>query len=115
MESNQARGAGRRCAHYGRRLGKGRLHQLEAAEGRRASRNSNLRCHEGVLGSVQERSVGATKETQIERTRRLFYVCCTCTITELAVIQVTQDVAAAEQAVRNMNLFRRIRYLQRRR
>jgi DNA helicase-2/ATP-dependent DNA helicase PcrA len=45
------------------------------------------------------------KETQVERTRRLFYVCCTRAMTDLAVILFTADVPAAERAVRAMNLF----------
>lgn len=45
------------------------------------------------------------KETQVERTRRLFYVCCTRAMTDLAVILFTADAAGAEGAVRAMNLF----------
>ena len=45
------------------------------------------------------------KETQVERTRRLFYVCCTRAMTDLAVILFAADVAGAERAVRAMNIF----------
>lgn len=45
------------------------------------------------------------KETQVERTRRLFYVCCTRAMTDLVVILFTGDVPTAERAVRAMNLF----------
>lgn len=45
------------------------------------------------------------KETQVERTRRLFYVCCTRAMTDLGVVLFTADVAGAERAVRAMNLF----------
>lgn len=45
------------------------------------------------------------KETQIERTRRLFYVCCTRAMSDLVVVLFADDVRAAEQAVRAMNLF----------
>lgn len=45
------------------------------------------------------------KETQIERTRRLFYVCCTRAMRDLVVILFADDVAAAEKAVRAKNLF----------
>jgi DNA helicase II / ATP-dependent DNA helicase PcrA len=45
------------------------------------------------------------KETQVERTRRLFYVCCTRATTDLAVILFTADIAVAERAIRVMNLF----------
>jgi DNA helicase II / ATP-dependent DNA helicase PcrA len=47
----------------------------------------------------------AGKETQVERTRRLFYVCCTRAMVDLAVILFTADVPTAERAVRAMNLF----------
>ncbi len=45
------------------------------------------------------------KETQVERTRRLFYVCCTRAMLDLAVILFTSDVISAERAVRGKNLF----------
>ena len=45
------------------------------------------------------------RETQVERTRRLFYVCCTRAMIDLAVILFTKDVAGAERAVRAMSLF----------
>lgn len=45
------------------------------------------------------------KETQVERTRRLFYVCCTRATTDLAVVLFTADVSSAERAVRAMKLF----------
>ena len=50
-------------------------------------------------------SISLGKETQVERTRRLFYVCCTRAMEDLAVILFTFDVQAAERAVRAMNLF----------
>lgn len=45
------------------------------------------------------------KETQVERTRRLFYVCCTRAMTDLAVILFSQDVRASEAAVTAMGIF----------
>jgi len=50
-------------------------------------------------------SLRAGKETQVERTRRLFYVCFTRAMGDLAVILFTADLPAAERAVRGMNLF----------
>ena len=47
------------------------------------------------------------KETQVERTRRLFYVCCTRAMTDLAVILFTADIAVSERAIQAMNLFSR--------
>jgi DNA helicase II / ATP-dependent DNA helicase PcrA len=57
------------------------------------------------LSDRDRENIAEGKETQIERTRRLFYVCCTRAMTDLAVILFTGDVAAAERAVRGMNLF----------
>lgn len=45
------------------------------------------------------------KETHVERTRRLFYVCCTRALTDLAVVLFSADVLAAERAVGTMALF----------
>ena len=45
------------------------------------------------------------KDTQVERTRRLFYVCCTRAMRDLVVVLFADDVGAAERAVGAMNLF----------
>lgn len=45
------------------------------------------------------------KDTSIDRTRRLFYVCCTRAMKDLAVVLFAQDPAAAERQVRKLNLF----------
>ncbi len=45
------------------------------------------------------------KETSVERTRRLFYVCCTRATSGLAVVYFASDPAAAEARVRSMHLF----------
>ena len=58
-----------------------------------------------ALSDKDRENLAQGKETQVERTRRLFYVCCTRAMTDLAVILFTGDVAAAQQAVRAMNLF----------
>ena len=58
-----------------------------------------------ALSDKDRENLAQGKETQVERTRRHFYVCCTRAMTDLAVILFTGDVAAAQQAVRAMNLF----------
>jgi DNA helicase-2/ATP-dependent DNA helicase PcrA len=45
------------------------------------------------------------KETQVERTRRLFYVCCTRALTDLAVVLFSVDLRAAERAIRATDIF----------
>ncbi len=45
------------------------------------------------------------KETQVERTRRLFYVCCTRALTDLAVVLFSVEVPAADRAIRAMAIF----------
>ena len=45
------------------------------------------------------------KETTIERTRRLFYVCCTRALRDLAVVFFTSDVATARAQVEQLGLF----------
>jgi DNA helicase-2/ATP-dependent DNA helicase PcrA len=58
-----------------------------------------------ALSNHDRANLAEGKETQVERTRRLFYVCCTRAMTDLAVILFTADVAVAERAIRAMNLF----------
>ncbi len=45
------------------------------------------------------------KETIVERTRRLFYVCCTRTMKDLIVVLFTADVAAAQRQITALDLF----------
>ncbi len=45
------------------------------------------------------------KETFVERTRRLFYVCCTRALEDLVVVLFSQDPALAENRVRAANIF----------
>lgn len=52
------------------------------------------------LKNIKER-----KETVVDRTRRLFYVCCTRALTDLVVVLFSPDPALAEQRVRQMNIF----------
>lgn len=57
------------------------------------------------LSDNDKKSLEEGKETQVERTRRLFYVCCTRAMKDLVVVLFANDVGAAEKAVRAMNLF----------
>ena len=45
------------------------------------------------------------KETAIERTRRLFYVCCTRALTDLAVVLFSRDIEIAVRQVRASQIF----------
>lgn len=45
------------------------------------------------------------KETAVDRTRRLFYVCCTRALTDLVVVLFSSDPGLAEQRVREANIF----------
>ena len=45
------------------------------------------------------------KETSVERTRRLFYVCCTRALKDLIVVLFTADVAAAQRQITALGLF----------
>ncbi len=45
------------------------------------------------------------KETIVERTRRLFYVCCTRAMKDLIVVLFTADVAAARRQITRLGLF----------
>jgi DNA helicase-2/ATP-dependent DNA helicase PcrA len=57
------------------------------------------------LSPNDKKNLDEGKETQVERTRRLFYVCCTRAMNDLVVVLFADDVEAAEQAVRAKNLF----------
>ena len=45
------------------------------------------------------------KETAVERTRRLFYVCCTRALKDLIVVLLTADVAVAQRQITALDLF----------
>jgi DNA helicase-2/ATP-dependent DNA helicase PcrA len=45
------------------------------------------------------------RETSVERTRRLFYVCCTRALTDLVVVFFSTDPTVAERQVRAANIF----------
>lgn len=45
------------------------------------------------------------KETAVERTRRLFYVCCTRALKDLIVVLFTADVVSAQRQITSLGLF----------
>jgi DNA helicase II / ATP-dependent DNA helicase PcrA len=51
-------------------------------------------------------SKSVKKETSADRTRRLFYVCCSRALEQLAVVVFAADVRATLEAVRKMRIFR---------
>jgi DNA helicase-2/ATP-dependent DNA helicase PcrA len=57
------------------------------------------------LSPRDQENIQEGKETSVERTRRLFYVCCTRALSDLAVVLFSADAGLAEQRVRAMNIF----------
>lgn len=57
------------------------------------------------LSDTDKRHKEAGEETTVERTRRLFYVCCTRALKDLAVVLFTSDPERAKERVRQLNLF----------
>lgn len=57
------------------------------------------------LSDKEEANRREGKETVIDRTRRLFYVCCTRALKDLAVVLFTGDVAAARRQIETLGLF----------
>ncbi len=57
------------------------------------------------LSERDEANRGEGRETAVERTRRLFYVCCTRAKKDLAVVLFTNDVESAQRQVSALNLF----------
>lgn len=45
------------------------------------------------------------RETTVERTRRLFYVCCTRALKDLVVVLFTSDIARAQRQITSLGLF----------
>lgn len=58
-----------------------------------------------ALSSTDEKNRHEGKETVVDRTRKLFYVCCSRATKDLAVVLFTPDVTAAEVAVRKAGYF----------
>jgi len=70
----------------------------------------NLFCYGKYFGTIplsktDEEHRDAGEDSVVERTRRLFYVCCSRAVNDLAVIYVVPDVAAAREAVFAKGLF----------
>jgi DNA helicase-2/ATP-dependent DNA helicase PcrA len=57
------------------------------------------------LSDRDMKNVQEGKETVVERTRRLFYVCCTRAVTDLVVVVFSSDPSLAEQRIREANIF----------
>jgi DNA helicase-2/ATP-dependent DNA helicase PcrA len=57
------------------------------------------------LSQRDQENLREGKETAVERTRRLFYVCCTRALTDLAVVLFSSDVTLAEERVRALSIF----------
>jgi DNA helicase II / ATP-dependent DNA helicase PcrA len=57
------------------------------------------------LSAADQRSIAEGRETSIERTRRLFYVCCTRARKDLVVVLFTTDVSAAQSQIERRGLF----------
>lgn len=57
------------------------------------------------LSAADQKSIAEGRETSIERTRRLFYVCCTRARKDLAVVLFTSDTALAQSQILKRGLF----------
>jgi DNA helicase II / ATP-dependent DNA helicase PcrA len=57
------------------------------------------------LSSRDEENIREGKDTSVDRTRRLLYVCCTRAFLDLAVVLFSNDVVIAERQVRAAKLF----------
>ena len=55
--------------------------------------------------SADRKSFESKKDTTIDRTRRLFYVCCTRAKKDLAIVLFTEDILHAEEKIRRLNIF----------
>jgi len=58
-----------------------------------------------ALSDADRKHIEAGEETTVDRTRRLFYVCCTRALKDLAVVLFTADPEQAEAHVRQLGLF----------
>ena len=57
------------------------------------------------LSARDEENMRAGKDTTVERTRRLFYVCCTRALQDLAVVLFTSNIELAKQQVLSLEIF----------
>jgi ATP-dependent exoDNAse (exonuclease V) beta subunit len=57
------------------------------------------------LSDRDHANIADGRETAVERTRRLFYVCCTRAFEDLVVVLFTEDVPLAQRQVAALSLF----------
>ncbi|WFU90719.1 AAA family ATPase (plasmid) [Rhizobium sp. CC1099] len=57
------------------------------------------------LSKRDNENIAEGKETAVDRTRRLFYVCCTRALKDLVVVYFTDDPETAERRVRDAGIF----------
>lgn len=57
------------------------------------------------LSDRDQANIREGKETAVERTRRLFYVCCTRAMKDLVVVLFTDNVAVAQRQILALSLF----------
>lgn len=57
------------------------------------------------LSERDHKNIQEGKPTVVDRTRKLFYVCCTRALTDLVVVLFSNDPELAEQRVRDANIF----------
>jgi DNA helicase-2/ATP-dependent DNA helicase PcrA len=57
------------------------------------------------LSETDRQHIEAGEDSTVDRTRRLFYVCCTRALKDLAVVFFTSDPEQAESHIRQLNLF----------
>jgi DNA helicase-2/ATP-dependent DNA helicase PcrA len=58
-----------------------------------------------ALSERDGQNIAGGKESVLDRTRQLFYVCCSRAVKDLAVVLFAPDVAAARKAIIQANLF----------
>ena len=61
----------------------------------------------GIIGpsNADITNIKDKKDTTIDRTRRLFYVCCTRATKDLAIVLFIEDIFHAQEKIRQLNIF----------
>lgn len=57
------------------------------------------------LSEIDNENIAIGKDSVIERTRRLFYVCCSRATRDLAIIMFVTDIELAKKNIQNLNFF----------
>jgi DNA helicase-2/ATP-dependent DNA helicase PcrA len=78
---------------------------LDDEEGRHFQFSYNKYFGITLLSTDDMKHLEKGEETQVERTRRLFYVCCSRAVKDLAVVLYASDVDAAVECVRRSGIF----------